>query len=96
MALHRPNRRYSFNHTSSTETDDHHHLISSMMKTTFEKEQSKILIYRDYKSFNFNSFKSELLSIFHHNNVSFTSFDNNFENVLIKQATKKPKVFRGN
>ena len=35
------NRRYSFKHTSSTETglNDHHHLISSMMKTTFEKEE---------------------------------------------------------
>ena len=38
------NRRYSFKHTSSTETgpSDHHHLISSMTKTTFEKEESKL------------------------------------------------------
>ena len=45
------NRRYSFKHTSSTETglSDHHHLISSMMKTTFEKEEYKVLVYRDYK-----------------------------------------------
>ena len=40
------NRRYSFIHTSSTETglSDHHHLISSMMKTTFEKEESEVLV----------------------------------------------------
>ena len=53
-----------------------------MMKTTFEKEERKVLVYRDYKNFNFKSFKSELLSKFHHNNVTFTSFENNFVNVL--------------
>ena len=85
------NRRYSFKHTSSTETglSDHHHLISSMMKTTFEKEESKVLIYQDYKNFSFNSFKSELLSKFHHNNVTFTSFENNFVNVLNQQVSTK-------
>ena len=92
------NRRYSFKHTSSTETGliDHHHLISSMMKTTFEKEESKVLVYQDYKNFSFNSFKSELLSKFHHNNVTFTSFENNFVNVLNQQVYKKSKVFPGN
>ena len=36
------NRRYSFKHTSSTETglSDRHHLISSMMKTTFKKRRA--------------------------------------------------------
>ena len=92
------NRSYSLKHTSSTETglSDHHHLISSMMKTKFEKEESKVLVYRNYKNFNFNSFKSELLSQFHHNNVTFTSFENNFVNVLNQQAPKISKVFRGN
>ena len=63
------NRRYFFNHTSSTEISDHHHLNSSMMKTIFEKEESKVLAYRDYKNFNFNNFKSELWSKRHHNKV---------------------------
>ena len=67
------NRRYSFKHTSSTETglSDHHHLISSMMKTTFEKEESEVLAYRDYKHFSFNSFKSELLSKFQQKKCAF-------------------------
>ena len=92
------NRRYSFKYTSSTETglSDHHHLISSAMKTTFAKEESKVLLYRDYKKFNFGSFKSELLYEFHHNNVTFTSFENNFVNVLNLQAHKKSKAFCGN
>ena len=84
------NRRYSFKHTCSTETgmSYHHHLIPSTMKTTFEKEEPEVLVYRDYKNFNFNSF--------HNNNVTFTSFENNFVNVLNQQAPKKLKVFRGN
>ena len=90
------NRRYSFKHTSFIETglSDHHHLISSMMKTTFEKEQSKVLVYRDYKNFNFDSFTSELLSKFHHNNATFTSFENNSVNGPNQQAPKKSKVFQ--
>ena len=40
------------------------------------------------KIFSFNSFKSELLSKFHHNNVTFTSFENNFVNELNQQAPK--------
>ena len=48
------NRRYSFKHNSSTETglSDYHHFVSSMMKTTFKNEESKVLVYRDYKNFN--------------------------------------------
>ena len=92
------NRRYSSKHTSSTETSlsDHHHLISSMMKATDEKENSKVLVYWDYKKFNSNCFKSELLSKFHRNNVTFTSFENNFVDILNHQAPKKSKLFRGN
>ena len=67
-----------------------------MMKVTFEKEGSKVLLYRDYKNSTFNSFKSELLSKFHRNNVTFTSFENNFVNALNQQASKKSKVLRGN
>ena len=67
-----------------------------MMKTTFEKEESKVLVYRNYKNFNFNSFKSELLSKLHHDDVTFTSFENNFVKVLNQQAPKKSTVFRGN
>ena len=41
------NRRYSLKHTISTEIDltDHHHFMPSMMKTTFEKEKFKVLVY---------------------------------------------------
>ena len=39
------------------------------MKTIFEKEESKVLAYRDYKNFNFNNFKSEVFFKHHHNKV---------------------------
>ena len=92
------NRRCFFKHTSSTETDlsDYHDLISSMMKATFKKEESKKLVWWDYKSFRFIWFNSELLPKFHHNNLTFTYPENNFVNVLNKQAPKKWKVFRRN
>ena len=51
------NKRYSLKRTSSTEiglSSDHYCLISSMMKTTFEEEEYKVLVYRDYKNFNFS------------------------------------------
>ena len=64
-----------------------------MIKSIFEKEKSKFLIHRDYKNFNFNSFKSELLSKFHHNNVTFTSCKNNFVNGLNQQAPKISQFF---
>ena len=68
-----------------------------MMKTTFEKEESKVLVYRYYRNVNFNSCNySELLSKFHHNNVTFTSFENDFVNVLNQQVHKKSKGFPGN
>ena len=67
-----------------------------MMKRTIEKELFKVLIYREYKNFNFKRFKSELLSKFHHNNMTFTSIENNLVNALKQQAFKQLKVFHGN
>ena len=92
------NRRYSGKHSFSIETglSYYHHFISSKIKTTFEKEEPKVLVYWDYKNFCFNSFKSELFSKLHYNNATFTSFENNFVNVLNQKAPKKSKVFRGN
>ena len=90
------NRRYFFKHISSTETglSDLHHLVSLMMKTTFEKEESKVLVYRDYKNFSFNSFRSELLSKLNQSNLTFTYFKNNFVNVLNQLASKKSSLSR--
>ena len=51
-------RKYCFKNKSSFETgiSDHHHLIYSMLKTTFEKEESKKITYRNYKQFQCENF----------------------------------------
>ena len=45
------NRKFLFKFATIFETSlsDHHHLISSMIKTTFQKEERKLIIYRDFK-----------------------------------------------
>ena len=57
------NKKYSFKNTSSYETghSDHHHLIYSLMKTTFQCEEPKKIIYRNYSSFSQKDFQSDLL-----------------------------------
>ena len=56
------NRKFCFKNSSTLETglSDHHHLIYSMLKTTFKKEDSKRLIYRDCKNFNNEYFQNNL------------------------------------
>ena len=53
------NRKFCFKNSSAFETglSYQHHLIYSMLKTTFKKEASKRLIYRDYKNFNNEYFR---------------------------------------
>ena len=58
------NWKYSFKISPSFETDlsEHHYLIYSMLKTTFHKVESKMLIYRNYKMLSLEKFSSELFS----------------------------------
>ena len=58
------NRKYYFKNTSSFETgiSEHHRLIYSMLKTTFEKEESKKFTYRNYKQFQWKNFEKDLTS----------------------------------
>ena len=60
------NRKYSFKHTSSTKRglSAHHHLISSMTKAIFEKEESAVLVYQDYKNFNLTVLKQNFCQNF--------------------------------
>ena len=55
-------QKYSFENTNAFETDlnDHHLLIYSMLKTSFQKNEPKRLIYRDYTSFSKDSFLTDL------------------------------------
>ena len=56
------NRKYSFKNTNAFETrlSDRHHMIHTMLKSTFEKAEPIKLIYRNYKNFSFDRFKTNL------------------------------------
>ena len=53
------NRKYSFKHSNSIETDISHyyHLIYTVFKTAFSKAGPKPIHYTKHKTFNFESFK---------------------------------------
>ena len=63
-----PNRRFSFKHSNSYETDisDHHHLIYSMLKSNLSNSEPKSVNYRDYKRFSFENFKTSLDNALRH------------------------------
>ena len=63
----------------------------------FPKEEPKMLIYRDYKTFSRETFSSELFSkLESQENNEYQTFEKNFVDTLINQASKKSKMSRGN
>ena len=75
---------------------DHHHTILTMLKTTFQQKEPKCFIYRDYKNFIVENFKSDLQEALQSCKGSYDAFDNYFTSILNKHAPKKKKVLRGN
>ena len=77
-------RRYFFKNTSSFETgiSDNHHLIYSMLKTTFEKEETKKVTYRNYKQFQVENFEKDLISSLRNCNGEYENYEQNFIKVL--------------
>ena len=94
----RTNRKYCFKNTSSFETgiSDHHHLIYSILKATFEKEESKKFTYRNYKQFQWENFEKDLISSLRNCNKMYENYEQNFIKVLNTHAPKKVKILRGN
>ena len=88
------NRKYCFKHSSTFETglSDHHHLIYSMLKTTFEKEETKLYKYRDYKIFDSAVFHTDLQSRLEEGPKVYQNFEETFVRVLDAYAPKKIKV----
>ena len=91
------NRKYCFQGTSSFETglSDHHHLIYSILKSTFEKEEPKQVIYRNYKHFQWQHFENDLKSSLNNCNGNFDIYEKTFTSALNSHAPKKVKVLRG-
>ena len=92
------NRKFCFKISSTFETDlsDHHHVIYSMLKTNFQKEDSKHLIYRDYKKFNNKYFQNDLKYGLSKCPKNYESFENVFVTVLHRHAPRKTKILHGN
>ena len=92
------NRKYSFKNITSYETvlSDHHHMIVTMLNTTFQQKEPKLLIYKEYENFIFENFKNDLQEALQSCKGSYDAFDNNFNSCLNKHPPKKKKVLRGN
>ena len=91
------NEKYSFRNTNAFETGlrDHHLLIYSMLKTSFQKNEPKRLIYRDYTSFSKDSFLANLSNSIK-NPQCYEAFETKTAEVLDKHAPRKTKLLRGN
>ena len=69
----------------------------AILKTTFQKEELKILIYRYFKKITYTDFQSELISELNsRNSYEYCTFEKNFVEVLDKHAPKKRKILRRN
>ena len=88
---------YKFSNTFETCLSDHHKLISTISKSGSFKGTPRINVYRSYKSFNIDNFKSILNQKL--NNLSSTTYDNfeeTFLSLFKKHALFKKKILRHN
>ena len=87
---------YKFSNTFETGLSDHHKLISNIWKSCSFKGTPRIEVYRSYKSFNIDDFKSILNQKL--NNLSSTAYDDDFEKTFLtllnKPAPIKKKILR--
>ena len=79
----------------STGLSDFHKMILTVLKTSFPKSAPKKILYRNYKNFNSNSFKSDLKKQLKYTE-SYESFENVLFNVLQRHAPLKRKVVWAN
>ena len=68
------NKRFSFQNSCVAETglSEFHRMILTVTKMTFQKLKPGVINYRDYKHFNNESFRDNLLS------ETYLEFDNKF------------------
>ena len=97
------NKPRSFQHSCVIETglSDFHKMTVTAMKTFFEKLQPRVVYYRDYKHFENDKFRTDLLSEFGKANIEENENGlNNLLNACIRildiHAPRKQKYSRGN
>ena len=83
--------------TFETGLSDRHKLITTILRKTISKGNSKKMFYRDYKRFDQKKFETELkLKLNSQTNLSYSTFQAVFLEILNKIAPVKVKVLRFN
>ena len=80
---------------------DFHKMTVTVMKTFFEKLQPRVVSYRDYKYFENNRFRTDLLSEFGKSDIEekdneLSNLLNAYKRILDIHASRKQKHARGN
>ena len=76
---------------------DHHHLVLTSLRLQYIQGNPKTKFYRDYKSFNFESFNNELNELLKsEKEINYSLFENIFLQVLNAHAPVKKKIQRFN
>ena len=95
------NRSRMFQNSIAIETglSDHHKLTITVMRSLFKKQAPIIISYRDYKHFNHDLFRNELLRDLYNWNSGKINYDT-FEKIIIRlfnqHAPLKEKFVRAN
>ena len=95
------NHPRSFQNSLAIETglSDHHRLTITVMRAFFPKQSPIIISYRDYKHYNENAFRNELLAVIYNEysgKVDCETFQNVCVDVLSRHAPLKKKYLRAN
>ena len=91
------NKKSLFKNSKTFEVgiSDHHHLILTSMRIQYIQGKPKTNFYRDYKSFNFESFRNELNELLKiEKDINYSLFENIFLQVLNAHAPVKKKMQR--
>ena len=95
------NRARSFQNSKAIETglSDHHKMTITVLKAFFQKQTPIAIKYRDYKNFDQNVFRNELintLNSLYGKEISYEIFETLLVKLLSKHAPLKEKLIRAN
>ena len=97
------NKPLSFQNSSVAETglSDFHRMILTVTKMTFQKLKPRVINYREYKHFNNDRYRNELLyeisnSCLNFDDTGFNDFFDICRSILDQHAPRKQKYARGN
>jgi len=94
------NKTKSFQHSNVYETglSDFHKLTVTVLKMSYQKLKPIIISYRDYKNYNNDEFRKDLMENIYPNcsHLSEEIFEKTFLHILNLHAPLKHKYIRGN